>query len=1417
MSSSRRQQLSAAVAEHVVNDSPQTLDSLCEILDGVWQAQDAIGRYFQDHGPLTIGTVLVYRLDGVGDPSVPSVAFTASSELDGDDRRNVVGGQSLQDYINDLCADPQLDAGENGRLSDYVMRYGASTLSKRTTLCGLFPDTPVYAATATDDTLEQQHFIVPSVYPRDVRQHPHLLPPRLILQLSKYTYVLYRVPGLSWREIMDFHARDLAREQKTFVIYQLRKLIADFVRSGVTFGRLDLSNIYLEENVWLQLLIVPDGIVSIGSSSHGGRKRSLSQPPTESATALIRKTIVDTPLMAWSRGQMSNFDYIMALNEMAGAVHPSTAAAYDAQSNFEIGRRLGNPNLHYLMPWVTDFTGDRPESGLRDLRKTKYRLKKGDEQLDMTFQAPVRHHITNIFSDLAYYMYKARQTPVPLLKQYIREKYIPEEYPASMERMFEWTSDECIPEFYTDASLLTSVHSDMSSVALPAWANSPEEFIAKHRELLESELVSRDLHYWIDLTFGCRLTGQLAVEAKNVALPLVSGEGDDMLQQRWGDIRQHGVAQIFVEPHPPRSAEHYETVQNSNQQDAYITNHRSRSPASSVLNFAVTDGSLNLESSTGSMEGVRLGGTVDAADSPRAEDSPNAPALRSSRLTSSLSRRQSRSSTWSGMTLRADPLTDGEGPTAYLYGAIVLHEPLLCDDFFTLELQHLEELCVFSSKYFKPVSIQVDELAVRNPKKSYLKTITEELAEVKQMLVWTLSDFLPAASGMQNIKDADNWLAVLDTIAPDILPQYYHQIHKFILSFYRCDAIEEQFTLSQLVAANLGTLPQEAVHIMAPYFGKLISDRQLTHRLAPLLKHIWLRVGYCGFANMYTKRILNLYEEKPLRDALCDADFLNTLKLVFGKEFVVSRLLAYYVDALSSPLRAGDGATSAESVRNVVTAIRIVTETLGAIQTSKGVLPIVYKTCHKEDVPASISWMCLDAIGDVFGDSFVLSQYPPLISASIRSLTASSLKKNVPVICRIIAVFELTMKKLLLSRAGFNPLEECGGEFTEILTRLLHAPSENRQFSNTDRRWYCESILRSALDTVCHLSQCIAKQDWEQYIVPPLNLYFQGLENVEGFHTDENRSMFETFHSPAMATLVYTRMCQVCGQETMRKHIHRIDLVEQLTYTYIQTQHELSPDAVIQDLTLTTSEQPPAVPFPIAIPTLSMRDLPMSVRSSAPASASSAAPHRRIPSAIKQFRSSSFGLGRSLSEVRSVEAVELDAKWDQHNYIHSAVDDAPLLVYKPRSDLQGNWTKFLSTTGRFHTNTVSFQDLLLYSYSGHPGMQCMTADPHTRLIASGSKDKTVKVRLPSLNVHEYLEQRFKQFSDCSATYHGHQRPVRDVCFLTNHVASCDGSIDIWDAEHTKIVRRVTAPHEFSSVQPLHNTRSLTGSTKHNYI
>ena len=61
---------------------------------------------------------------------------------------------------------------------------------------------------------------------------------------------------------------------------------------------------------------------------------------------------------------------------------------------------------------------------------------------------------------------------------------------------------------------------------------------------MESPTVTSQLHHWIDLNYGYKLSGQAAVKAKNVSLQLVSERTT---------LSRGGVVQLFLSPHPPAS------------------------------------------------------------------------------------------------------------------------------------------------------------------------------------------------------------------------------------------------------------------------------------------------------------------------------------------------------------------------------------------------------------------------------------------------------------------------------------------------------------------------------------------------------------------------------------------------------------------------------------------------------------------------------------------------------------------------------------------------------------------------------------------------------------------------------------------------------------------------------------------------
>ncbi|XP_047516926.1 WD repeat-containing protein 81 isoform X2 [Pieris napi] len=326
-----------------------------------------------------------------------------------------------------------------------------------------------------------------------------------------------------------------------FVIYQLLYVLKAMGDRGLCLGSLDLRDIFLTEDLWLQVMpSITNNVYCLDPSliceQSQGKQSNVQSQVVKSKNSLSdeegcwRNNAVklEKLCMLWVRGQLSNLDYLLHLNSLAG-------------------RSANDPQAHFMVPWVTDFSS-RCGHNWRDLTKSKYRLNKGDRQLDMTYDVTgcsgqIPHHVTDALSDITCYVYLARRTPKETLCKYVRNKWVPAEYPASIQRMQEWTPDECIPEFYTDPSVFKSIHEDLPDLGIPTWATCVEDFITKHREALESSHVSENLHHWIDITFGYKLSGPAAIKAKNVCLSLV----DQHMKTRRGT-----AVQLLAAPHPPR-------------------------------------------------------------------------------------------------------------------------------------------------------------------------------------------------------------------------------------------------------------------------------------------------------------------------------------------------------------------------------------------------------------------------------------------------------------------------------------------------------------------------------------------------------------------------------------------------------------------------------------------------------------------------------------------------------------------------------------------------------------------------------------------------------------------------------------------------------------------------------------------------
>ncbi|KAL1485747.1 hypothetical protein MTO96_031770 [Rhipicephalus appendiculatus] len=371
--------------------------------------------------------------------------------------------------------------------------------------------------------------------PEPAPLHPHLVPAYCALETASEFLLFLEFRQHTVEHCGMFSASALVGSRLLFVVYQLLRVLRYIHDLGLPLGPLTLADLSLDHRFWLQatppwwLALQADSWVESSLTgqlpvmrSSGSRRVSRITP---SACVQEEEKVEPLPPLnklvdMWVRGKLSNFDYLMALNQLCG--------------------RTGvNPQHHPVLPWVRDLS--QPEGGWRDLSNRP--SPRVTCPVDRVVQVP--HHLSELLADITYYVYFARRLPRSILCKHVRHKWVPAEYPASIQRLQEWTVDECIPEFFTDPSIFESIHDDLEDLGVPNWCSSPEDFVRKHMAMLESERVSEHLHHWIDITFGYKLTGQAAIKSKNVCRPLVDGHTT---------LHSCGMVQLFTTPHPHRAA-----------------------------------------------------------------------------------------------------------------------------------------------------------------------------------------------------------------------------------------------------------------------------------------------------------------------------------------------------------------------------------------------------------------------------------------------------------------------------------------------------------------------------------------------------------------------------------------------------------------------------------------------------------------------------------------------------------------------------------------------------------------------------------------------------------------------------------------------------------------------------------------------
>eukprot|EP01125_Pyxidicula_operculata_P013272 TRINITY_DN4387_c2_g2_i1.p1 TRINITY_DN4387_c2_g2~~TRINITY_DN4387_c2_g2_i1.p1 ORF type:complete len:752 (-),score=154.69 TRINITY_DN4387_c2_g2_i1:101-2170(-) len=279
----------------------------------------------------------------------------------------------------------------------------------------------------------------------------------------------------------------------------------------------------------------------------------------------------------WTKGQITNFEYLTILNMLAG-------------------RTFNDLHQYPVFPFVlSDYKSEEldlnDEKTFRDLslpmgalnpdRFTAHFERKYNESVEMGMTGFFYGtHYSNL-GVVLYFLIRLEPFSRYALEFQSGKFDLPDRLFYSVEQSWMLSSNdsssdvkELIPEFFylphffdnTNGFRLGTKQNGIvvNNVVLPPWAkNDPHVFIRKHIEALESDYVSKNLHHWIDLIFGCKQNGEAALAAKNLFHPRTyEGQVDlDKItdkrekQAEIDKINEFGQTprQLFNKKHPSRN------------------------------------------------------------------------------------------------------------------------------------------------------------------------------------------------------------------------------------------------------------------------------------------------------------------------------------------------------------------------------------------------------------------------------------------------------------------------------------------------------------------------------------------------------------------------------------------------------------------------------------------------------------------------------------------------------------------------------------------------------------------------------------------------------------------------------------------------------------------------------------------------
>ncbi|KAJ6233252.1 beige/beach-related [Anaeramoeba flamelloides] len=241
------------------------------------------------------------------------------------------------------------------------------------------------------------------------------------------------------------------------------------------------------------------------------------------------KKLLNELTKKWEMGNITNFEYLMQLNKLSGRSY-NDLTKYPVfpwiLKNYEKAKlNLNDPNIYrdLSMP-----IGCQTKTK-QDINKARY------NELSKTGIEP-SHYNTHYSNYVIIIYFLVRIEPfTSLMIDFQSNKFdLPDRLFQSIEISYKLSSlisrsdvKELIPEFFSLPEFLINMNGldlglkqngqYVTDVQLPQWANNDVfDFIKLHRQALESDYISENLHNWIDLIFGYKQRGDDAIKGLNV-------------------------------------------------------------------------------------------------------------------------------------------------------------------------------------------------------------------------------------------------------------------------------------------------------------------------------------------------------------------------------------------------------------------------------------------------------------------------------------------------------------------------------------------------------------------------------------------------------------------------------------------------------------------------------------------------------------------------------------------------------------------------------------------------------------------------------------------------------------------------------------------------------------------------------------